>query len=88
MGPLGPAQLLALLLVVAILSATCGFIGSVVSRRNKRRARRVFLLGFVCGYVAGPVMRRRRRGLNALTSAVSQAVARQPVRRIGWVHSR
>jgi hypothetical protein len=88
MGPLGPAHLLALLLAVAIVSATCGFIGSAVSRRNKRRARRVFLLGFVCGYVAGPVLRRRRHGLNALTTAVSQAVARQPVRRRGWVHSR
>ena len=53
MGPLGPAQLLALLLVVAIVSAACGFIGSVVLRRNKRRARRGFLLGFVCGYIAG-----------------------------------
>lgn len=88
MGPLGPAQLLALLLAVAIISAACGFIGSAVSRRNKRRTRRVFLLGFFCGYIAGPVLRRRRHGLNALTTAVSQAVARQPVRRRGWVHSR
>ena len=90
MGSLGPAHLLALLLVVAIVSATCGFIASAVSRRNKRRARKVFLLGFVCGYVVGPVLRKRRRGLNALTTAVSQAVARQSLwaRRRGWVHSR
>lgn len=90
MGSLGPAHLVALLLVVAIVSATCGFTASAVARRHKKRARRVFLLGFVCGYVAGPVLRKRRRGLNALTTAVSQAVAGQSslARRRDWVHSR
>jgi hypothetical protein len=92
MGSLGPVQLLAVLLIVAIVSAACGFIGAAVSRRNRRRARRVFLLGFVCGYVAGPVIRRRRGGVNALTTAVSRAVVRQSswVRRcqIGWVEGR
>ena len=90
MGSVGPAHLLSLLLVVVIVSASCGFIGSAVSRRNKHRARKVFILGFVCGYVVGPVLRKRRRGVNALTTAVSQAVARPSswARRRGWVHSR
>jgi uncharacterized membrane protein YfcA len=90
MGWLGPAYLPALLLAVAIVSAACGFIGSAVARRNKRRARRVFLLGFVCGYVAGPVLRKRRRGLNAFASAASHVRQSLPARRrqVGWVHSR
>ncbi len=89
MGSLEPVYLLALL-VVAIVSAACGFIWSAVSRRNKKRVSRVFMLGFVCGYVAGPVLRKRRRGLNKLTTAVSQSLVPQSLwaRRRGWVHSR
>jgi hypothetical protein len=66
MGSLGPTHLICLLLAVAIIAATCGFISSAVARRNQRRARGFFVLGFFCGFIAGPILRRRRRGLNAL----------------------
>ena len=66
MGSLGPTHLIALLVAVAIIAAMCGFIASAVARRNKRRARGFFLLGFVCGLMAGAILRGRRRGLNAL----------------------
>ena len=87
MGSLGPIHLIFVLLAVAIVSATCGFIGSAVRRRNKRRTRRVFLLGFLCGYVAGPVLR-KRRGLNAFASAASLVRQPLPALRRRWVHSR
>jgi uncharacterized membrane protein YeaQ/YmgE (transglycosylase-associated protein family) len=76
MGSLGPTQLISLLLAVAIIAATCGFIASAVARRNKRRAHRLFLLGFVCGLIAGPILRRRRRGLNALAAVARCADVR------------
>jgi uncharacterized membrane protein YeaQ/YmgE (transglycosylase-associated protein family) len=66
MGSLGPTHLIALLLAVAIIAAIGGFIASAVTRRNKRRARGFFLLGFFCGWMAGSILRGRRRGLNAL----------------------
>ena len=73
MGSLGPTHLISLLLAVAIIAATCGFIASAVARRNKRRARGFFVLGFFCGLIAGPILRRRRRGQNAL-GAVARCV--------------
>jgi|SRR5271157_1814813 len=66
MGLLGPTHLIALLLAVAIIAAICGFIASAVARRNRRRARGFFLLGFFCGLMTGAILRGRRRGLNAL----------------------
>jgi hypothetical protein len=66
MGSLEPTHLIALLVAVAIIAAMCGFIASAVARRNKRRARGFFLLGFFCGLMAGAILRGRRRGLNAL----------------------
>ena len=65
MGSLGPTQLIALLLAVAIVAATGGFVASAIARTNKRRTHRVFLLGFVCGLTAGAVLRGRRRSLHA-----------------------
>ncbi len=76
MGLLGPTHLISLLLAVAIIAATCGFIASAVVRRNKRRAHSLFLLGFVCGLIAGPILRRRRRGLNALATVARCADVR------------
>jgi len=73
MGSLGPTHLISLLLAVAIIAAICGFIASAVARRNKRRARGLFLLGFFCGWMAGAILRGRHQGLNALG-----AVARCP----------
>jgi hypothetical protein len=78
MGSLGPAYLISLLLAVAIIAAACGFITSAVSRRNKRRTHRLFLLGFVCGLIAGPILRRRLRGLNALGAVARCIDARLP----------
>ena len=66
MGSCGPTQLISLLLAVTIIAAICGFIASAVARRNKRRARGFFLLGFFCGFMAGAILRGRRRALNAL----------------------
>jgi hypothetical protein len=56
MGSLGPTHLISLLLAVAIIAATCGFFASAVVRRNKRRARGFFLLGFFCGLMAGAIL--------------------------------
>ena len=66
MGSLGPTYLTALLFAVATIAAFGGFVASVVARRNKRRARGPFLLGFVCGLMAGAVLRGRRHGLKVL----------------------
>ena len=79
MGSLGSTHLISLLLAVAIIAATCGFIASAVVRRNKRRARRLFLLGFFCGLMAGAILRGRRRGLNAL-GAVARCADVRPLR--------
>ncbi len=79
MGSLGPTHLISLLLAVAIIAATCGFIASAVVRSNKRRARRLFLLGFFCGLMAGVILRGRRRGLNAL-GAVARCTDVRPLR--------
>ena len=76
MGSLGPTHLISLLLAVAIIAATCGFIASAVVRRNKRRARGFFLLGFFCGLMAGAILRGRRRGLNALAAVARRADGR------------
>ena len=66
MGSLGPTHLIALLLAVTALAAVGGFVASAVARRNRRRARGLFLLGFVCGLMAGAILRGRRNGLNLL----------------------
>ena len=78
MGSLGPTHLIALLLGVAIIAAICGFTASAVARRNKRRARGFFLLGFFCGLMAGATLRGRRRGLNAL-GAVARCADIRPL---------
>jgi hypothetical protein len=64
MGSLGPTQLIALLLAVATVAAMGGYVAS--ARRNRRRTRRPFLIGFFCGVMAGAILRGRRHGLNAL----------------------
>ena len=79
MGSLGPTHLISLLLAVAIIAATCGFIASAVVRRNKRRARGFFVLGFFCGLMAGAILPGRRRGLNAL-GAVARCADVRPLR--------
>lgn len=61
MGSLGSTQLICLLIAVAVIAATCGFIGSTAASKNRRRARKYFLLGVFCGVLAGPIIRRSRR---------------------------
>src|SRR5829696_9392196 len=67
MGSLGPPHLIALLLAVAVVAATCGFAASA-ARTKKRRAKGIFLLGVFCGFMAGVTVRRRRRGPTALAA--------------------
>ena len=66
MGSLGPTHLIALLLAVATMAAMGGYVASAVARRNRRRARGPFLLGFFCGLTASAMLRGRRHALNAL----------------------
>jgi hypothetical protein len=49
---MGALQLILLLLVVGVTAAACGWAGASVRRRNKRRSRFHFVLGFCCGSVA------------------------------------
>jgi uncharacterized membrane protein YeaQ/YmgE (transglycosylase-associated protein family) len=79
MGSLEPTHLIALLVAVAIIAAIFGFIASAVARRNKRRARGFFLLGFFCGLMAGAILRGRRSGLNALGAVARCADVRPPI---------
>lgn len=84
MGPLGPTHLILLLLAVAAVTGTAGFIASAVIRRNKRRARAIFLLGFASGLMAGAILRGRRRGLRTLGAVVRFSHVRPhrvPIRR-------
>jgi hypothetical protein len=78
MGSLGPIQLLCLLLAVAVTPATSGFVASTMRRRNKRRARGFFVVGFLSGLMAGAIVRRTRGGsgrfaVRALSRAASHA---------------
>ena len=66
MGSLVPTHLISPLLVVAMIAATYALIASVVARRNRRRSRAFFLLGYFCGFMSCAIVRRRRRGLEVL----------------------
>lgn len=66
MQAVGPTQLIVLLVAVAVIAAACGFLGSALVRRRKRRARGVFVLGFLCGVTASTLVRTRRRVRHAL----------------------
>jgi len=67
MGALGAFSLI---LAVAIVAVACGYLGSLLARRNTRRARGYFAVGFLCGSVASIVLRGRRRGATYLTGRV------------------
>ena len=56
--------LISLFLAVAIIAATCGYIGSAVVRRNKRRTRGYLILGFLCGSMSGCILCRTPRGID------------------------
>jgi hypothetical protein len=66
MGSLALPQLISLVVGVAAISATGGFIASAVARRKRRRARGFFFLGLFCGLMAGSVLVARRHGQNTL----------------------
>ena len=76
MGSLGPTVLIGLLLAVATIAAIAGFVASAVARSKKRRAHRLFLVGFFCGLMAGAILHGRRRGLNALRRDTVRFAAR------------
>jgi uncharacterized membrane protein len=73
-------HLVVLLVAVAVIAGAAGFLGSVVMRRKKRRARGVFVLGFVCGVTAGAILLARRRIHRAL-GAVRQRIGVSAPRR-------
>lgn len=79
MGALGVTQLVTFLLGAAVVAALCGYLGSAVARRkrNKRRARATFLLGFACGSVAGAILRERRHRMKVLGVIARRADIRQ-----------
>lgn len=83
MGSIGPMHLISLLIVVAVIAATCGYLGSVVAQRNMRRTRGIFLLGLGVGLVASAVLRGRRRVLNVLASVPRRADIRPVILRRG-----
>lgn len=71
MGALGPTVVMVLLLAVAAIASTCGYVASAVKQRNKRRTRAVFVLGFLAGSLTNAIARERRRG--SYRSALSRA---------------
>jgi hypothetical protein len=78
MGSLGPTHLFSLLLVVAIIAATYRLFALPVARRNRRRARGFFLVGFFCGFMSCAILRRRHRRLQPLGAAGRCAQAFPP----------
>jgi hypothetical protein len=82
MGALGLMQLFWLLLVVAIVAALGGYLGSAISRRNKRRTRGIFLLGFFCGSVAGAILREKRHRTKVLAAVSRHRHPRPPASEI------
>ncbi len=60
-----------LVVAVAAIAGTTGFLAAGVLQGQKRRARRFFVLGFVCGVTAGAVLKFRRRGLRAFGALYS-----------------
>jgi hypothetical protein len=68
-----PTHVIWLLFALAVTAATFTCVGFVVARRNKRRARGLFVLGVFCGAMAGPILQRRSRHLRALRGATRSA---------------
>ena len=61
----GLADVVWLLVGLAVIAAACTFSWSIVARK-KRRARGFFVLGFICGVTAGVMLKRRRRAFQGL----------------------
>lgn len=59
MSGLGVTAVIWLLVAVSITASACGYLGSAIAaRRNNRRARRSFAVGFFLGSISGAVLRR------------------------------
>jgi hypothetical protein len=87
MGALGPTGLMVLLLAVAAIASACGYVTSAVARKNKRRTRAVFVLGFLAGSLTNAVARERRRGTyrsavgrTRMVNSISQRVSSRVLR--------
>lgn len=79
MQAVAPAQLVSLLVAAAVIVAMHLVLRWAVVRRNRRRARGFFVLGFSCGLLAGAFLRGRRRARRALRT-VARRVGHQPRR--------
>jgi hypothetical protein len=65
-------QLISLMSAVAIIAATGGYIYSAVARRNKRRSRGYFALGFLSGALTVAMTRNRRRRIRMFRAAMTR----------------
>lgn len=65
MQAVGLTHLILLLVAVAVIAGTSGFLAAVVMQGKRRRARQYFVVGFVCGVTTAAILRVRRRGLHA-----------------------
>jgi hypothetical protein len=83
MQAVGPA-LVWLLVALAVLATTRTLVGVVNARRNRRRARGFFALGFLCGATATALLARGGRGRQALGAVTRYVVA---ARRAGVLRS-
>ncbi|MCZ8382730.1 hypothetical protein O6P37_28045 [Mycobacterium sp. CPCC 205372] len=83
MQAVGPA-LVWLLVALAVLATTRTLVGVMAARRNRRRARGFFVLGFLCGATATAMVARGGRGRQALGVATRHVVA---ARRAGVLRS-
>jgi hypothetical protein len=80
----GLADVVWLLVGLAVIAAACTFSWSIVARRKKRRARGFFVLGFICGVTAGVMLKRRRRTFQGLRPVLRWLGVR---RRIAGIYS-
>lgn len=83
MQAVGPA-LVWLLVALAVLATTRTLVGVVAARRNRRRARGFFVLGFLCGATATALVAHGGRGRQALGALTRHVVA---ARRAGVLRS-
>ncbi len=67
-------ELALLLLGVAATASVCGYAGSALSRRRRRGARGIFLIGFLCGTLAVSLMA-RVQGIGGLVAAAPRRSA-------------
>src|SRR5262245_915633 len=67
MSAVGSLQVL-LLVAVAGAGAICGFLASMMIRRNKRRVRGYFILGVLTGWLAAAMTHGRHRQLSLFSA--------------------